>query len=324
MSEIGIIFHWGIYSVPGFMKKPKKDGNGTEWYLQRLLETGRFRPISGFRETQEFHRTKYNDQDYYEFSNDFLYDTGSIEDWIAMCSGWGIQYVILTAKHHDGFCLWPTSTTQRNCRASGPKKDIVLEFKNAARKYNLKFGVYYSWWEFGKSISKSYLNTVVGPQIEELEKYNPDLWWFDGHWEIKTAFSVTFISDILHRIKSSGCEVNDRVPNSKTLNFNELGEFSTFRVYEDRTIPSSTPTVPWESIQTVGNSWGINKYSNQYKSVEDLVEIYRKVKLYGGKLLLNIGPDEHGQLDSSEVEILHNFFQVRREVLLHDLDTSSR
>jgi hypothetical protein len=67
MVEIGVIFHFGLYSVPGFIHDMKKPGNGSEWYLKRLLEDGKFRPISGYKKTQEFHSENYGANSYRDF-----------------------------------------------------------------------------------------------------------------------------------------------------------------------------------------------------------------------------------------------------------------
>jgi alpha-L-fucosidase len=66
-------------------------------------------------------------------------------------------------------------------------------------------------------------------------------------------------------------------------------------------------SVPWQSIQTIGTSWGINKYTNVYKSGDDLLALYKTVENAGGSFLLNLGPDEHGELDPNEVESLVRF-----------------
>ena len=90
----------------------------------------------------------------------------------------GAEYVILTAKHHDGFCLWPTqSQTDRGSSIL----DLVKMFVTAVRKYSLKVGLYYSWMEFGKSCTQDYLTKIVKPQVRELLTYQPDIWWFEGN-----------------------------------------------------------------------------------------------------------------------------------------------
>jgi alpha-L-fucosidase len=76
--------------------------------------------------------------------------------------------VILTTKHHDGFCLY---------KSKFDHIDILTNFKKYALKYNLKFGIYYSWSEFSKGMTKKYLDEIVEPQIKEF--CNPKIWWFD-------------------------------------------------------------------------------------------------------------------------------------------------
>jgi alpha-L-fucosidase len=188
------------------------------------------------------------------------------------CKHWGATYVILTAKHHDGFCLWPTKTSIPNVgHSSGSNRDIIGEFKAAAERAGLSFGLYFSWFEFGVSITKKYLNEIVLPQINELQAYQPAIWWFDGNWEIKSKYAERCILSICEELKRQGAQINDRVTR-KTSPTTELGNAS-FRLFQDRCILESSPGIPWESIQSIGKSWGISKYHNRYKSGSDLLSI---------------------------------------------------
>ena len=176
----GVIFHWGLYSVPAFFPvNDKKRGlnNGSEWYLKRLMEKGTFRPIAKWKETQEFHRENYNDRTYEYFKDEFKAEKWNPDEWMKLCKSVGATYVILTSRHHDGFCLWDTNTTDYNSVKSECKKDLISLFSDSARKHKLKFGVYYSWSEFGKGCTKEYLTNVVSKQIDELLTYKPDIWW---------------------------------------------------------------------------------------------------------------------------------------------------
>lgn len=202
-QEIGVIFHWGIYSVPAYdtivSAKRRRTQNGSEWYAKRLSEKGGFRPISGWKETQEYHKQKYGDAKYSAFADSFKaekYNTvgdnkdvktanaiTEVDKWMLLAKSIGATYVILTSKHHDGFCLWPTSTTNFNSMKTGAKQDLLAIFKAAALRHNLKFGIYYSWSEFNIGCTKKYMDEVVKPQIKELIAYKADRWWFDHRRE---------------------------------------------------------------------------------------------------------------------------------------------
>lgn len=287
------------------MKKPRREGNGTEWYLKRLTETSTFRPIAGCKETKEFHAERYGDRSYFELSDQFLADQWDCDKWMQIWKNCGASYVIITAKHHDGYCMWDTNTTSRSSAVTGPRRDVLREFITSAEKYGLAFGIYYSLFEFNVPMTKEFVEEVIVPQFDELLAYNPAIFWFDGNWEIKTKFAAQRVTELWQRAKEFGCIINDRVPNVPKEE-NELG-LSDYRVFGDRSVLPTNPTVPWESIHTVGNSWGINKYNNCYKSADDILNLYTTVTDLGGKLLLNFGPDEHGVLDENEFRIVEEF-----------------
>ena len=326
----GVIFHWGLYSVPAYdyvvSARRRKTQNGSEWYLKRLLENGNYRPIAGWKETQEYHSQNYNNVDYYNFENSFAImnpESKGIkiinwnpDNWMTLCKEIGASYVILTAKHHDGFCLWNTKTTDHNSYKSICHKDILLEFANSARRRGLRFGIYYSWLEFNKSCTIKYFDEVVIPQINELMLYNPDIWWFDGDWECNSKYTNDKMIEICKLLKQRNprVEINDRIggkDNKKDINF--LGE-STYRVYSDREIPIVVPRVPWEHINTIGLSWGYNKQqeSKDYKSLEQLFDLYKRVTVMGGRFLLNLGPKADGSLDENEVTRLRELGSLIR------------
>lgn len=313
----GIIFHWGLYSIPAFddteSAKRRFTQNGSEWYLKRLTETGDFRPISGWKETQDFHNKTYGNKKYEDFASDFQTDKWNPDQWMELCKSVGASYVILTAKHHDGYCLWDTKTTKFNSVETG-NKDLIKLFADSAKKYNLKFGIYYSWTEFNKNCIKSYVDSVMYPQVLELIKYRPDIWWFDGDWNCKSQYSIKKIEQLCDLIRKDNLDalINDRLgKNDKFKDPNFLGKAS-YRVYQDRFIPSKKPEVPWEHINTIGMSWGRNKCQTKkdYKTPEELLALYNKVTSMNGRFLLNLGPNNDGTLDEFEVETLKKFSEL--------------
>ena len=304
MDNFGLILHWGLYSVPCFddikSARRRKLQNGSEWYLRRLQEDGKYRPISGWKETQEFNDGK----NYEDFANDFFQveDPKEVMDsWMKLANDVGASYVILTAQHHDGFCLWKDHSV-----------DLVQLFKNSATAHNLRFGIYYSWFTFAKSCTIKYMREKVIPDIEDLKKYEPDIWFFDGDWEIKTQSAAKIVDSLCEELSG---EINDRIGHKNLREDPNYLGFSTYRTYGDREIPKTEPNVPWESIQTIGISWGRNTQQEKqdYKSGEDLLAIYNEIVSKGGRLLLNLGPDKDGKLDKLEIKALKNFSKLRQE-----------
>ena len=314
---IGLIFHWGLYSVPCYdditSASRRKIQNGSEWYYKRLIEKGKFRPVSGFKETQKFHKEHYGDREYKDFVSDFKCENWNPDEWMQLAVDVGATYVIITAKHHDAFCLWDTKTSDYNSVKNVCGRDLVNEFVISARKFSLRVGIYYSWLEFDSGCTKIYLAETVKEQIMELLKYNPDIWWFDGDWTCTTQFSKSFIKDICIQLKNHNpnVEINDRIALDNKKDINYLGE-STYRVYSDREIPDQKPTVKWEHINTIGYSWGRNHTQQQthYKTGVQLYQLYQKVSEKSGNFLLNLGPNSDGSLDPYEVNSLLKFGQI--------------
>lgn len=308
---LGIIVHWGLYSIPAYddiasaRRRSKHSGGGSEWIYKRLLvKEGDFRPPSGWKPAQKYFLENFAGMEYEDLCEEFDAKV-DFDQWMDTFKKAGASYVILTARHHDGFCLW---------RA---KNDYVKQFRDAAIRHNLKWGIYYSWIEFSKNFTKSYVEDIVKPQIEELKSYRPDIWWFDGHWGVKTKLGQEFVSNFVKILKKEypGVEINDRLGEeyrTRKEDLNWLGD-ATYRNFEDRYLPTQKPTVPWEHINTIGLSWGRNEEQTpvDYKTGKELRELYEKVQGLGGRLLLNIAPDGRGILDPIEVERLNEMNLIK-------------
>eukprot|EP01118_Nematostelium_gracile_P015946 TRINITY_DN6500_c0_g1_i1.p1 TRINITY_DN6500_c0_g1~~TRINITY_DN6500_c0_g1_i1.p1 ORF type:complete len:366 (-),score=71.39 TRINITY_DN6500_c0_g1_i1:19-1116(-) len=325
-DEFGIIFHWGIYSVPAYdhskSAKHRKVQNGSEWYMKRLNDTSTYRPTSGHLQTKKFHEENYGDRKYETFADDFTAEKWDPDEWMQLCKSIGATYVILTSKHHDGFCLFPTTTTSFNSTERGPERDLLAEFLSSARKFDLKVGIYYSWLQFDRTMTKAYMKDFVTPQIDELIKHKPDIFWFDGDWTCATNIANDTIVETVKKIrrKLPNIIINDRLGGSRELKDNRLKDTNflgnaDYRVYDDRAIPKETPKVPWEHINTIGYSWGRNRYTSadDYKSGEDLFKLYKQVRQKKGKFLLNLGPDYDGTLDPNEVKSLICFSELMHQ-----------
>lgn len=299
LDQFGIIFHWGLYSIPAYddpkLIVKRKIQNGSEWYAKRLLESGKFRPTNGWQETQKYHKLHYPDQKYEDFAKEFdiTSQNWNVDDWMKLCKSVNAEYVIITSKHHDRYCLFETKTTNYHS-----KRNIVKEFGIAAKKYNMKFGIYYSWYEFDKNPTKQYMNNIVEPQITELLSYCPSIFWFDGDWVIKTKYAKEKVKNICNLLKSKNIKINDRVcdPNN-----------GSYKVFSDRFIPKEEIKEEWEHINTIGLSWGYLQNGNIYKSGETLLKLYKEVIDKGGKFLLNLAPDKNGKIDINEEKIIKEF-----------------
>ena len=303
LGDIGFIFHTGIYSYYKYdnikSARRRKLKNGSEWYLPRLV-AGDYRPPSGTSETKTHHIQKYNNADYYLAP--YQVERDKISEWMNICKKCKATYVIITAKHHDGVCLWNTNTRDETRKT---KNDIVMIFKEEAEKIGLEFGVYYSFWEATEKTNVDYFNNICVLQIQELMNiYNPKHFWLDGDWPFKQKIICKTIDSIVNDMKHRGILVNDRLGNRKNTN-------QSYNVNSDRYIPSSLE-FNWQHINTIGISWAMNteQDSNDYKSGQDLVNLLNRVISLGGKLLLNIASDHLGNIDPNEYKSLCDFADI--------------
>ncbi|KAK7044734.1 putative alpha-L-fucosidase [Favolaschia claudopus] len=301
-----LIFHWGLYAVLPLMAMSGRT-------IMRLP-----------RKIQEHHRKVYNNAPYQNFQRGFHPEKWEPSAWMTLASDLDAEYVLLTSKHHDGYCLWPTSTTDYHTH-----RNVVGDFKAAALQAGRKFGLYYSWWEFRHDVNRgtpdgeAYLRRMVAQVKELCDTYAPEIWWFDGHWAFRTQHAVDAINEALAYIvsRTPNVQINDRTgatpeleaEKKKSQNF--MPPHCTFRVYRDRALPKFAPRVPWEHIGTVGTSWGRDKAQKpeDYKTGEELWEIEQKVEALGGRVCWNFGPDVDGSLDEMEVTALTALAELRRK-----------
>lgn len=304
IPQLGMIFHIGLYSFFGYddikSARRRRVGNGSEWYLERLQERS-YRPVSGSDNTQKNH-LKYG-INYNYFNAPFSVNRERISEWMDICVKCRATYVIITTRHHDGFCLWNTKTTNKKTQ-----EDIVLIFKEEAEKRGLIFGIYYSWFEFLETMTIDYFTRICIPQINELLTYSPRMIWFDGSWKITQKMLLEYIRNMVIFLKNNGIVINDRIGESNK-------DVASFYVGSDRFIPSQ-PMNNWQHINTIGLSWGYNKEQEDcdYKSGRQLFELLKTVVFLGGNLLLNIGPKHDGFLDSHELRSLNELSGLLKTV----------
>lgn len=320
-ANLGIIIHWGPYSVPGYDDvsniNRRKIKNGSEWYYSRL--TKEYRPPGGAAATRKYHADNYEGWDYTDFATEFTAQNWQPDEWVDLFVSAGVKYVIITAKHHDGFCLWPNGKTWNNkesevilwnSKDTGPHRDIVGELKIACQKRGLKFGVYYSLLQWEPTLVHSsptikYIDNVMLPELWDLyNRYKPDIFWFDGCWG-KTRKQWR-LEPFLFELKKVGIITNDRLGQDKDETF---GDYQNF---EDRFIPEEKLATKWESVMTIGHSWGYNRAQTpkDYKNGSQIFDIYNEVVEKGGNLLLNFGPQADGTLDPQEVQSFKEFSKL--------------
>jgi alpha-L-fucosidase len=315
-AKFGIFVHWGIYSVPAWRKlEPGLYASYAEWYYARVM----YNTENGGR---DFHIKNYgNDFEYRDFAPLFkaeLFDPDFFADLFKRA---GAKYVVLTSKHHDGFCLWPTKSPYKknwNSMDVGPKQDLVGGLTRSVKAAGLKMGLYYSiiewessWTHRTKSgyyvpeemvkkykIPKDeYVEKHLLPQLKELvNNYKPSLIFSDGgEWDGSEDYFKTkeFLAWLYNNspVKNE-IVVNDRFCKGMPANH---GDYYSSE-YKD--MKNTGVFHPWEESRGVGGSYGFNRAENleDYATSHDLIIELIDIVSRGGNLLLNVGPTADGRI----------------------------
>ncbi len=294
-AKFGIFIHWGVYSVPAFTPK----GRYAEWYLNSLVQNDPDGSVKAF------HQINFGTRTYYDLADDFHAELFNADDWANLFQYAGAKYVVLTSKHHDGFCLWPNEDANRdwgipwNAAVRGPRRDLVGELFTALRKTSVKPGLYYSLYEWYNPLwkydPKRYAEDHMLPQLYELvQNYQPWVLWADGDWDAtpETWQSQQFLSWLYNQSPVRDyVAVNDRWGSGVRFNH---GGFYTPEYQPDIDFSNHA----WEESRGIGYSYGYNRAEDawDYNSGQSLVlQLIDKVSR-GGNFLLDIGPDAHGQI----------------------------
>lgn len=228
-------------------------------------------------------------------------------DWnpekaVILAKNAGMKYIVLTAKHHSGFCLWNTKTTDFNIMNTPYKKDILKGFVDACRKWGLMVGIYYSpedfvycyqngikdigrrqdgHWDRAKAIQDKYRKFVLAQTTELMTNYGPiDLFFID--------------SEILRE------EVKQKVWEIQPNTVITRGAIPT----PEQVVPGETSTTYWETNMTMGNEWNYKPTNDHYKTGTELIDILIETRAKGGSYLLNIGPDQWGNINEGQMGLL--------------------
>ncbi|MBN1340955.1 MAG: alpha-L-fucosidase [Bacteroidales bacterium] len=314
-AGFGIFIHWGVYSVPSWRAlDPKRYGSYAEWYYARVMDN---KENGGY----EFHRKNYGeDFEYRDFAPFFRAELFDPDAWAVLFRNSGAKYVVLTSKHHDGFCLWPTENPHKkgwNAGDTGPHRDLLGDLASAVRKAGLRMGLYYSipdWESIPKNaegefhIHKKYVDKyglspevyareVCIPQLYELvNKYNPSLIFSDGgEWLYDEDFWQT--KEFLAWLYSDSPVKDEVVVNDRWCR-GMPGKHGDYFSSEYKDAEGLVSHKYWEESRGIGGSYGFNRAENleDYNTSEELVHELIDIVSRGGNLLLNIGPTADGRI----------------------------
>jgi alpha-L-fucosidase len=296
-ARYGMFIHWGIYAVPAGEWKGNRPKDAGEWIMHhQKIPIAEYEPLA-----KQFNPVKFD-----------------ARQWVAVAKDAGMKYVVITSKHHDGFCMWDTDVTDYNVVDATPwKRDPMKELSEACKEAGIRFALYHSimdwhhpelagYWNADKDAAKKpddprvqkYVEGQLKPQLRELvQKYDPAILWFDGEWvpwwtqergrEIE-KFLVDLKPDII---------VNNRVGKRKMTD----GDYET----PEQAIPAAALGKRlWETCMTLNDTWGYKHFDQHWKQPKDVCRKLADIAGKGGNFLLNVGPTAEGEIPPESVRIL--------------------
>ena len=298
-AKFGIFIHWGVYSVPAFADPHAEVGQTyAEWYWNHMQDKN--------GPTWAFHLAHYGANfKYQDFANQFKTDLFEPAQWADVFAGSGARYVVLTSKHHEGFCLWPCPASWNwNAVDVGPHRDLAGELTQAVCARGLKMGFCYSLYEWYNPLYLSdrerYVTEHMLPQMKDLvERYHPSVLWTDGEWEQPSDVwkSTEFLAWLF-----TNSSVRDEIVVNDRWGKETRSKHGGFYTSEyARFMPAGVKlgaAHKWEEDQGIGKSFGYNRAEGplDYKSANELVHLLVDTVSKGGNFLLDIGPTADGRI----------------------------
>jgi alpha-L-fucosidase len=309
-ARFGMFIHWGLYAVPaGEYKGEQVKGIG-EW-IQAALNIPR--------------------NEYEKFAPQFNPVKFNADEWVRLAKDAGMKYLVITSKHHDGFCLWDSKQTDWDIVDATPyKKDILVQLKTACKKYGLKYCFYHSILDWhhptqyvdpdasnpraGHAKNKIFPDrkgeyvTYMKAQLKELiDNYQPEVLWFDGEWQNWWGNEDGIdLYNYVRGLKPS-IIINNRVGTGRQgmSGFTRKGVFAgDFGTPEQEIPDTGLAGMDWESCMTMNDTWGYKYFDDNWKSTKTLLQNLIDITSKGGNYLLNIGPTAEGLIPDISIERL--------------------
>ena len=290
-AKLGVFIHYGVYAVGGAAES-------WSFYTGEMTHEQYMKQLEGFTASK--------------------YDPDA---WAELFARIGARYAVLTTKHHDGVALWDTDHRNLDVVRDTPAgRDLVTGFVDALRERGLKVGLYYSHSDWnhpdypsirhvrpGETPSpyshaepgeedpaawERYLAYRDGQVGELMDRFRPDLLWFDGEWErTEEQWRMGELAELILAGNP------DAVLNARMLSH---GDYAT----PEQGTPLQAPDGPWELCLTINDSWSYRPQDRDFKSVRQLVRYFTETIGMGGNLLLGAGPREDGTIPEEQIERL--------------------
>ena len=287
-ARFGMFIHWGVYSVPAGVWNGKDIPGIGEWIMNR---------------------GKIPMKDYQQLPAQFNPSKFDADAWVQLAKNAGVKYIVITSKHHDGFAMFKSANPFNIVDATPFKRDPIQELAIACKKYNIRFGLYYSqaqdWnhpggaasgghWDSAQNGSMDkYIDEVAIPQVREiLSAYHPAIIW----WDTPTDMNKDRATKILNEVK----DYPELITNNR-LGGGYEGDLET----PEQFIPATgIPDKNWESCMTMNDTWGFKSKDNNWKSTKMLIRNLIDIASKGGNYLLNVGPTQEGLIPTPSVDRL--------------------
>lgn len=303
--KFGVIFHWGLYSVPGIVESWSICSEDVDW-INRDLSL----PYDEYKRWYWGLKDTFNPTDF------------DASKWASLMKDAGMRYMIFTTKHHDGFCMFDSKLTDfsiTNGAFSGDKRsnvahDVFEAFRNEGfmtgayfskpdwhcewfwnpqfatptRQINYKKDRHPDWWKNYQDFTSGQLGELLNGDYGKL-----DILWLDGGWISGDEIGLDSILDNARNSRHPGLISVDRTIRGKNENYQT----------PERGIPETQLNYPWESCITLSNDWGWVPDA-PYKSPAKIIAMLAEITAKGGSLLLGIGPDANGVIEDGIVERL--------------------
>ena len=273
-ARFGMFVHWGLYSQLG----------RHEWVMNR---------------------ERIPKREYEKLADTFKPKPRPARDWARLAKKAGMKYMVMTTKHHEGFCLWDTEQTDYNAAKRGPGRDLVREYVEACREFGLKIGFYYSLMDWhhpdgarcakDEAARRRFVDFTRGCVRELMTNYGKiDILWYDVSWPLATPE--------LWESATTNAMVRELQPHILINNRSKLAE--DFGTPEGHVRPESAGRA-WEACMTFNGSWGYMPSANHdLHTPRQVVDMLQTCCAECGNLLLNIGPAPDGSVPEGAEPIL--------------------
>ena len=272
-AKFGMFIHWGLYSLIG----------RHEWAMENEGI-----PVA----------------EYEKLAKKFNPKPNAARDWAKLAKRAGMKYMVMTTKHHEGFCLFDTKLTDYCASKQACGRDLVAEYVNAAREQGLRIGFYYSLMDWhhpdgakcakDESARKRFVKYIHGQVRELMTNYGKiDILWYDVNWPLTPEQWEAAEMNRMVRELQPDIIINNRTGLPE--------DFST----PEQHVRGEPEGRAWEACMTMNDSWGYHKADDAWKTPKRILRNLITCARDGGNYLLNIGPKPDGSVPEESVRILN-------------------